>query len=104
MPRDRTGEYRFGLRCGGIFKFSLRGGRVVGAGGEGETHTVRAHGVPWTTTLRGLYSDARTTEHTENAILDPADHQCSFLRSRRSLPAVIFALRRRITMSDTRIA
>lgn len=90
VSRDRTGEYRFGLRCGGIFKFSLRGGRVGGVGGEGETHTVRAHRVPWTTTLRGLYFDARISENTEN-VVDPAalDHWCSFLlvsfRSRRSL-------------------
>lgn len=41
--RDRTGEYRFGSRCGGIFKFSLHDGRARGTRGEGEreTHTGR---------------------------------------------------------------
>jgi len=45
-PRDRTGEYRFGLRCGGIFKFSLRGGRVGEAEGEEERHTTYTPCIP----------------------------------------------------------
>lgn len=46
VPRDRTGEYRFGLRCGGIFKFSLRGGRVGGAEGKEERHTTHTPCIP----------------------------------------------------------
>jgi len=45
-PRDRTGEYRFGLRCGGIFKFSLGGGRVGEAEGEEERHTTYTPCIP----------------------------------------------------------
>lgn len=79
VPRDCTGEYRFGLRCGGIFKFSLRGGRAGEAGGEGETHG--AYCTPRTTSRVILPSPAEIPECRYRFALDVPNNTKSSTRS-----------------------